>query len=91
MEIIRNINELKSMQKEFNKGSNLALIATMGALHEGHVSLIKRGQKECSQVIVSIYVNPTQFENSNDLINYPKSLNDDIDILNSLNIDFLFI
>ena len=79
------------MQKESSKGSNIGLIATMGALHKGHISLIKRGQKECSQVIVSIYVNPTQFENSDDLINYPASLDDDIDILKSLNIDFLFI
>lgn len=79
------------MQKESSKGLNLGLIPTMGALHEGHISLIKRGQRECSQVIVSIYLNPTQFDNSNDLINYPLSLDEDIDILNSLNIDFLFI
>ena len=91
MKIIRNINELKSIRRGFPEDLNLGLIPTMGALHDGHISLIKKGKKQCNQVIVSIYVNPTQFENTDDLINYPSSLDKDIDILNALKIDFLFL
>tara|TARA_Y100000389_G_C17446120_1_gene511716 strand:+ start:1430 stop:2293 length:864 start_codon:yes stop_codon:yes gene_type:complete len=91
VKIIRNINELKSIRRGFPEDLNLGLIPTMGALHDGHISLIKKGKKQCNQVIVSIYVNPTQFENTDDLINYPSSLDKDIDILNALKIDFLFL
>lgn len=62
----------------------------MGALHAGHASLIKQAQKECEHVIVSIFVNPIQFNNSKDFENYPSDLKGDISFLESLNVSLLF-
>ncbi len=71
--------------------SNLGFVPTMGSLHKGHISLIKKSLKECKRTIVSIFVNPTQFNNKNDFINYPRSNNKDLLILKKLKIDFLYM
>ncbi|GAA5033089.1 pantothenate synthetase [Marivirga lumbricoides] len=62
----------------------------MGALHQGHLNLIKAAQKKADKVVCSIYVNPTQFNNSDDLINYPRLLEEDIKKLETVNCDILF-
>lgn len=67
------------------------LVPTMGALHEGHGSLIKQCVAENTQSVVTIYVNPTQFENPDDLSNYPDSLQDDIRYLESLGVTDLVL
>ncbi|MGQ7844476.1 pantoate--beta-alanine ligase [Granulosicoccus sp. 3-233] len=67
------------------------LVPTMGALHEGHGSLIRQCVAENTQSIVTIYVNPTQFENPDDLGNYPDSLQDDIHYLESLGVSDLIL
>ena len=67
------------------------LVPTMGALHEGHGSLIRRCVLENTQSVVTIYVNPTQFENPDDLTNYPDSLQEDIRYLESLGVTDLVL
>lgn len=62
----------------------------MGALHEGHISLIDRAKGECDRVIVSIFVNPTQFNNSSDLANYPRTYDRDLKLLTDAGCDVLF-
>ena len=88
MEIIRNILDLN---KAINDFKNLGFIPTMGGIHKGHISLIKNSQKTCKKTIVSLFVNPTQFNDKNDFKKYPRNLNKDIRILNKLEIDYLFI
>tara|TARA_B110000444_G_C18845864_1_gene601976 strand:+ start:2835 stop:3674 length:840 start_codon:yes stop_codon:yes gene_type:complete len=67
-----------------NPSSTTGLVPTMGALHEGHVSLIKKAICENQQVIVTIFINPTQFENFDDLKKYPKTLEADVKIIESI-------
>ena len=71
--------------------SNLGFVPTMGSLHKGHISLVKKSLKECKKTIVSIFVNPTQFNNKNDFKNYPRNNKKDISILKKLNINFLYM
>ena len=88
MEIINNILDLN---KAISNIKNLGYVPTMGGLHDGHLSLIKKSKKKCKKTIVSIFVNPTQFNNNKDYKKYPRNLNRDIKILKKLKIDFLFI
>lgn len=83
-ELIELINKLKSENKQ------IGLVPTMGALHEGHLSLVDRCVKENEICIVSIFVNPTQFNNPKDLETYPRDLNKDINNLISANCNYIF-
>ena len=71
--------------------SNLGFIPTMGSLHKGHISLIKRSKRECNKTIVSIFVNPTQFNNKNDYKKYPRNYKKDLSILNKLKVNFVYL
>ena len=68
---------------------SLGIVPTMGALHKGHASLIERSKRECSKTLVSIFVNPTQFDNQDDLKKYPKTWDEDLNILEDLGVDAL--
>jgi len=74
--------------KQQNK--TIVIVPTMGSLHSGHDSLIKRCKKENNITIVSVYVNPKQFNNKNDFLNYPRTLDADVNRLKTLNCDILF-
>ena len=71
--------------------SNLGFVPTMGSLHQGHISLIKNSKKQCKKTIVSIFVNPTQFNNKKDYTKYPKNRKKDLSILKKLKVDFVFL
>ena len=70
--------------------SSLGLVPTMGALHEGHRSLVRASKQRCSISAVSIFVNPTQFGPSEDLARYPRTFDEDCRILEAENVDLLF-
>ena len=88
MKIILDSIELK---KELKNNHNLGFVPTMGSIHKGHGSLILRSKKECSKTLVSIFINPTQFNNKNDLKNYPKNFKKDLSILKNLKVDYVFV
>jgi pantoate--beta-alanine ligase len=90
MLVFSTISTLRAHLDRFNNKTTIAFIPTMGALHKGHLSLIKKAQKETDISIVSIFVNPTQFDNSEDLVKYPKTLTKDLDLLKSINCDVVF-
>lgn len=79
--------ELKKKLSSLAKESKLGLVPTMGALHKGHASLIKKAVSDNNHVIVSIFVNPTQFNNMDDLAKYPKTLEADLKLINSISTD----
>tara|TARA_B100000029_G_scaffold498236_1_gene566772 strand:- start:27 stop:839 length:813 start_codon:yes stop_codon:yes gene_type:complete len=88
MKIIRNIKELKI---NIQGVKNLGFVPTMGGFHKGHLSLIKKSINKCNKTLVSIYVNPAQFNNKKDFSNYPRNISKDINILKNKNVDYLFI
>ena len=76
-------NSLESaLQEVRNQNGRIGFVPTMGALHEGHLSLVKSASSDCDVVVVSIYVNPTQFNNQEDFLKYPKTLDQDLQLLN---------
>ena len=88
MKILRSKNDLKEAT---NKIKNLGFVPTMGSLHNGHISLIKKSKIKCNKTLVSIYVNPKQFNSKKDFLKYPKNIKKDLNILKKLKINFLFI
>ena len=88
MKILLNNNDLN---EALYNVSNLGFVPTMGGLHQGHISLIKRSLKQCKKTIVSIFVNPSQFNNKNDFKKYPRNIKKDLKILKKLNIDFIYL
>ena len=85
--------KIKSVQqkiKSLKKGTSIGFVPTMGALHKGHLSLIEQAKKENDIVVVSIFVNPTQFNKQEDLINYPKTIDTDLSLLKSVFCDIVF-
>lgn len=89
MKIARTIKQIKSELLNI-KDKKVALIPTMGSLHEGHLSLINEAKKYADFIIVTIFVNKTQFNNSEDFNNYPRNLDLDIIKLNNLQVDLVF-
>ena len=89
MIIFKKQKELKKYLTKLNN-SLIGFVPTMGALHQGHISLIKRSKKSCNITICSIYVNPTQFNNTDDLLKYPRTMKNDIKILQENKCDILY-
>lgn len=91
MEIIRTVAELRTKLNEAREKGSIGLVPTMGALHEGHLSLIQRARKENDTVVVSVFVNPTQFNNPTDLVTYPRTEEADVALLEKAGVDYAFI
>ena len=85
------ISKIIDLNKAVNRISDLGFVPTMGGLHKGHISLIKISKKKCKKTLVSIFVNPTQFDNKKDFASYPRKLNKDLKILKKLNVDYIFL
>ena len=71
------------------RDKTIGFVPTMGALHQGHISLVERARKECDTVVVSVFVNPTQFNDKNDLKNYPRTPEADAAMLEAVGVDFV--
>ena len=92
MKVVEKIDELKKALAPYSKSEQtIGLIPTMGALHKGHISLIKTAKKKSDFVVCSIFVNPLQFDNTNDFTNYPISLEKDKEMLEKVGCDLLFL
>jgi pantoate--beta-alanine ligase len=90
MKVLKRIVDLQNALFEVRKqGKNVGLVPTMGALHEGHASLVRQSVKENDVTVVSVFVNPTQFNDKNDLKNYPRDLEADCRLLESCHADFV--
>jgi pantoate--beta-alanine ligase len=91
MQIAKTIAELRSTLTEFRKlNLKTGFVPTMGALHEGHISLVRRAKEENDRVVVSIFINPTQFNNPEDLKRYPRMPEKDFGLLQKANADLIF-
>lgn len=91
MRAIGSISEMQSFSREVHaRGRSLALVPTMGALHEGHCSLVRHAKRQCDVIVVSIFVNPTQFDSKHDLERYPRNLEKDLELLSPFKIDAVF-
>jgi pantoate--beta-alanine ligase len=91
MRIVRSIAELRAaLAKPRTPGATVGLVPTMGGFHAGHLSLIERARAECDVVVVSLFVNPTQFDDPRDLESYPRDEQRDAELAAEHGVDFLF-
>lgn len=91
MKVINKTSDLQAIIEQFkNDGKSIGLVPTMGALHKGHLSLVKNSISNNDITVVSIFVNPTQFNNPNDLASYPRTVEKDLELLQTIGCDVVF-
>ncbi len=88
MKILLNKDDLN---EALFRTSKLGFVPTMGSLHKGHISLIKKSLKDCNKTIVSVFINPRQFNNKRDFNKYPRNYKKDLSILRKLKVDYVFL
>ncbi|MBK68374.1 MAG: pantoate--beta-alanine ligase [Legionellales bacterium] len=92
MKIVKKIVHLESLLSDVRSvKKKISLVPTMGNLHKGHLSLVEKAKKISDYVVVTIFVNPTQFVEGEDFANYPRTLDSDINLLSELDVDLLFV
>ncbi len=91
MQVFYKNKSLQNTLAKLKTGASIGFIPTMGALHKGHLSLINKAKLENDLIVVSIFVNPTQFDKKQDLLKYPRNLEKDLALLKSADCDFVFI
>ena len=89
MKIIKTVSEMKEIRKQ-NSDKKIGFVPTMGGLHKGHLSLVNKAKSENDITVVSVYLNPTQFNDKKDLETYPANFNDDCALLEKAGVDYLF-
>lgn len=91
MRIVRTVSELRSLLRPARRAEEtIGLVPTMGALHEGHLSLIRRAREQCEVVVMSLFVNPSQFDEPSDLTAYPRDNARDAELASGAGVDYLF-
>lgn len=92
MDILYSREELATQRNTWKENNmSIGFVPTMGALHQGHISLVELSLKECDKTIVSIFVNPTQFNDPNDFLKYPSTLDHDLELLMNAGCDAVFV
>ncbi len=91
MQIVSEIQQIQSICQTWrNKGESISFVPTMGCLHEGHLSLVKKAQSLAEHVVVSIFINPLQFGDANDFLKYPSTLDEDVRKLDDIGVELVF-
>lgn len=89
--VVPSIEEMRSHVLLARRGAeSVGLVPTMGALHEGHLELIRRSKADCARTVVTLFVNPTQFNQASDLAAYPRTFDADLDACSAAGVDWLF-
>ena len=88
---MKSFSTVKQLREALNlhRDKTIGFVPTMGALHQGHISLVERARRECDTVVVSVFVNPTQFNDKNDLKNYPRTPEADAAMLEAAGVDYV--
>lgn len=91
MKVLHGVSEWRAVREQIAADVSIGFVPTMGALHKGHAALLLRSVAECELTVLSIYVNPTQFNNPDDLACYPNTLTEDLVLAESLGVDFVVL
>ena len=91
MHIVKTVEQWRELRRQIPLENSIGFVPTMGCLHAGHASLIRRSCQENLSTVVSIFINPTQFNNQSDLLHYPKTLQEDFTLLEAGMVDFVFL
>src|SRR5215510_16036542 len=90
LKVIRTVSSLRrALELHRRPSDRVALVPTMGALHRGHMALVREAQRRSKRIVVSIFVNPTQFAPNEDFASYPRSFSADIKVLRAEKVDFV--